>query len=190
MACFILLLISCYFFFERIFSLNRAANPNKKFNSDIHDLVSKGELDRAMELCDNTAAVESSMLKKGIARIGRPFDEINVSMENAAVHELSKLEKNVGFIATTSGAAPMLGFFGTVIGMIQVFNEIASSPGQAEVKDLADGIFTAMGTTAVGLAVGIPTYLMYNYLTLKTGAVTEKLQKIASNFMDLINKPS
>lgn len=186
----VLLLLAIFVFFERFFAFSRASKLNIKFNSDLHDLISKGKLEEADDLCDYSNAPESYMLSKGISRIGRPFEEINIAMENAGALELAKIEKNLGVLATVAGVGPMIGFFGTVVGMIMAFYEMANVEGQADPKILASGIFTAMGTTAAGLVVGIIAYLMYNYFTIRLSGISRKLQVIASDFMDLINKPS
>jgi len=133
------------------------------------------------------------LTEKGISRIGKPLDDINTAIENAGTLEVYKLEKNVSILATVAGAAPMIGFLGTVIGMILAFHEMATSGGQgggqAEMGSLASGIYTAMTTTVAGLIVGIIAYIGYNHLVNRTDKVVHKMEANAVDFLDLLNEP-
>jgi len=142
-----------------------------------------------MSLCKMTDSPVARLTEKGIARIGKPLDDINTAIENAGTLEVYKLEKNVSVLATVAGAAPMIGFLGTVIGMILAFHEMASSGGQAEMGLLANGIYTAMTTTVAGLIVGIIAYIGYNHLVNITNKVVHSMEAHAVDFLDLLNEP-
>ena len=129
------------------------------------------------------------MIGKGISRIGKPLEDINTAIENAGKLEIYKLEKNVSVVATIAGAAPMIGFLGTVIGMIVSIHEIANSGGQIDIKMLSDGLYTAMTTTVGGLIVGIISYISYNHLVVKTDKVVYQMEAQSLEFLDLLNEP-
>ena len=129
------------------------------------------------------------MIEKGLARIGRPISDISNSMQNQGQLEVSKLEKNLNILASASGAAPMLGFLGTVVGMIMAFFEISNVTGAVSPKLLATGIYTAMGTTAIGLFVGIPAYFFYNILVTNVDRLVLKIQTHVNEFLDTLNTP-
>ena len=140
-------------------------------------------------LCAQFDTPVARMIEKGVARIGSPLKNIEASVENVAKIELFKLEKNLSIIATVSGAAPMMGFLGTVIGMVQAFISIAQEEGSVSPKLLADGIYTAMITTVAGLIVGIVAYLGYNYLVTRVSKVVHKMEYSAIEFIDLLQEP-
>ena len=146
-------------------------------------------MEAAKILCAQTDSPVARLTEKGISRIGKPLDDINTAIENAGTLEVYKLEKNVSVLATVAGAAPMIGFLGTVIGMILAFHEMASSGGQAEMGSLASGIYTAMTTTVAGLIVGIIAYMGYNHLVNRTDKVVHKMEANAVEFLDLLNEP-
>ncbi|MEM9868716.1 MAG: MotA/TolQ/ExbB proton channel family protein, partial [Bacteroidota bacterium] len=141
---FVLLFVALYIYFERIFAIKAASKIDKNFMNQIRDHVTSGKLEAAKLLCVQTDSPVARLTEKGVARIGKPLDDINTAIENAGTLEVYKLEKNVSVLATVAGAAPMIGFLGTVIGMILAFHEMASSGGQAEMGSLASGIYTAM----------------------------------------------
>ena len=124
-----------------------------------------------------------------ISRIGKTLDDINTAFDNAGTLEVFKLEKNITFLATVAGAAPMIGFLGTVIGMIVAIHEIANSGGQIDIKMLSDGLYTAMTTTVAGLIVGIISYIQYNHLVVKTNKVVYEMEAKSVEFLDLLNEP-
>jgi biopolymer transport protein ExbB len=157
--------------------------------NQIKDHISNGKLDAAKVLCAQTNSPEARLIEKGISRIGKPLDDINTSIESAGTLEVYKLEKNVSILATVAGAAPMIGFLGTVIGMILAFHEMATSGGQAEMGSLAAGIYTAMTTTVAGLIVGIIAYIAYNHVVVKTDKIVHKMEAKAVEFLDLLNEP-
>ena len=144
---FVLLFVALYIYFERIFAIKAASKIDKNFMSQIRDYVTNGKLEAAKLLCAQTDSPVARLTEKGVSRIGKPSDDINTAIENAGTLEVYKLERNVSVLATVAGAAPMIGFLGTVIGMILAFQEMASSGGQANMGALASGIYTAMTTT-------------------------------------------
>ncbi|SMC66905.1 MotA/TolQ/ExbB proton channel family protein [Cellulophaga tyrosinoxydans] len=186
---FVMLFIALYIYFERIFAIKAASKIDKNFMNQIRDHVSNGKLEAAKLLCAQTDSPVARLTEKGISRIGKPLDDINTAIENAGTLEVYKLEKNVSIVATIAGAAPMIGFLGTVIGMILAFHEMASSGGQAEMGSLASGIYTAMTTTVAGLVVGIIAYIGYNHLVNRTDKVIHKMEANAVDFLDLLNEP-
>lgn len=186
---FVLLFAALYIYFERIFAIKAASKIDKNFMNQIRDHVMNGKLDAAKLLCAQTDSPVARLTEKGVSRIGKPLDDINTAIENAGTLEVYKLEKNVSILATVAGAAPMIGFLGTVIGMILAFHEMATSGGQAEMGSLASGIYTAMTTTAAGLVVGIIAYIGYNHLVNRTDKVVHKMEANAVEFLDLLNEP-
>lgn len=186
---FIMLFVALYIYFERIFAIKAASKIDGNFMNQIRDHVSSGKLDAAKMLCAQTDSPVARLTEKGISRIGKPLDDINTAIENAGTLEVYKLEKNVSVLATVAGAAPMIGFLGTVIGMILAFHEMATSGGQAEMGSLAAGIYTAMTTTVAGLIVGIIAYIGYNHLVNRTDKVVHKMEANAVDFLDLLNEP-
>ena len=186
---FVLLFVALYIYFERIFAIKAASKIDKNFMNQIRDHVTNGKLEAAKLLCAQTDSPVARLTEKGVSRIGKPLDDINTAIENAGTLEVYKLERNVSVLATVAGAAPMIGFLGTVIGMILAFHEMASSGGQAEMGSLAAGIYTAMTTTVAGLIVGIIAYIGYNHLVNRTDKVVHKMEANAVEFLDLLNEP-
>ena len=186
---FVLLAVSLYIYFERFLTIKAAAKMDKNFMNQIRDYVSSGKLESAAALCKNTTSPTARLIEKGISRIGKPLEDINTAIENAGKLEIYQLEKNVSVIATIAGAAPMIGFLGTVIGMIVAIHEIANSGGQIDIKMLSDGLYTAMTTTVAGLIVGIIAYISYNHLVVKTDKVMYQMEAKSVEFLDLLNEP-
>jgi biopolymer transport protein ExbB len=187
---FILLIMACYIYFERIFAIKDASKIDANFMNQIKDYVSNGKLESAQNLCNTANTPVSRLIGKGISRIGKPLEDINTAIENAGRLEIYNLEKNVSVLATISGAAPMIGFLGTVIGMILSIFEIANSGGSIDIKTLADGLYTAMTTTVAGLIVGIVAYVAYNHLVVKTDKMVYQMEANSLEFLDLLNEPS
>jgi biopolymer transport protein ExbB len=187
---FLLLFVAIYLYFERWFAIRAASRLDRNFMDQIREHVLKGNIQAAKILCVQQNSPVSRLTEKGISRIGSPLDDINTAIENAGRLEVYKLEKNVGILATIAGAAPMIGFLGTVIGMILAFHELATSSGKAEMGILAEGIYTAMTTTVAGLIVGIIAYIGYNHLVVKTDKVIHQMEATAVDFLDLLNEPS
>ena len=186
---FVLLAVALYIYFERFFTIKAASKVDKDFMNQIRDHVIGGKLESAKALCENTNSPIARLIGKGISRIGKPLDDINKAIENAGKLEVYQLERNVSVIATIAGAAPMIGFLGTVIGMIVAIHEIANSGGQIDIKMLSDGLYTAMTTTVAGLIVGIIAYITYNHLVVRTNKVVYQMEAKSVEFLDLLNEP-
>ncbi len=187
---FVLLIMAVYIYFERLFAIKDASKIDSNFMNQIKDYVSNGKIESAQNLCSTVDSPVSRLISKGISRIGKPLEDINIAIENAGRLEIYSLEKNVSVLATISGAAPMIGFLGTVIGMILSIFEIANSGGSIDIKTLADGLYTAMTTTVGGLIVGIVAYVAYNHLVVKTDKVVYQMEANSLEFLDLLNEPS
>ncbi|MCD8410915.1 MotA/TolQ/ExbB proton channel family protein [Tenacibaculum finnmarkense] len=187
---FVLLAVALYIYFERFFAIKAASKIDKNFMDEIRNFVTSGDLDSAKQLCKNTNSPNARLISKGISRIGKPLEDINKAIENAGKLEVYKLERNVSVIATIAGAAPMIGFLGTVIGMIIAIHEIANSGGQIDIKLLSDGLYTAMTTTVAGLIVGIISYITYNHLVVRTDKVVYQMEAVSVDFLDLLNEPA
>ncbi len=185
----VLLAVALYIYFERFFAIKSATKTDKNFMNQIRDHVSHGKLDAAKVLCAQTNSPAARLIEKGISRIGKPLEDINTAIENAGRLEIYKLEKNVSVLATIAGAAPMIGFLGTVVGMIVAIHEIANAGGQIDIKMLSDGLYTAMTTTVAGLIVGIISYIQYNHLVVRTNKVVYEMEAKSLEFLDLLNEP-
>ncbi len=187
---FVLLFVAVYIYFERWFAIKAASHLDNNFMNQIRDNVAGGNIQAAKILCTQQNTPVSRLTEKGISRIGSPLEDINTAIENAGRLEVYKLEKNVSILATIAGAAPMIGFLGTVIGMVLAFHQLATSSGQAEMGALAEGIYTAMTTTVAGLIVGIIAYIGYNHLVVRTDKVIHQMEATAVDFLDLLNEPA
>ena len=185
----ILFLLAIFIFFERLFAINRASGTEMPFMHSIKDYISKGDIEGAKKLAEGTDSPVARMIEKGIMRIGKPLDDISASVENVGKLEIYKLEKNLSALATVAGAAPMIGFLGTVIGMIVTFREMAYSGQGVEIAALAGGIMQAMVTTVGGLVIGIVAYIAYNYLVAKVSKVIHRMEASSIEFMDLLQEP-
>ncbi len=183
-------LITVYLFVERFNTIRKASRLDQNFMQQIRELVLAGKLDSARTLCKSQGSPVSKMIEKGINRIGKPLKDISAAIENTGKLEVAKLESNLATLATISGAAPMLGFLGTVIGMILAFHQMAAAGGQIDVGMLAEGIYTAMTTTVAGLVVGIMAFVGYNYLVSRVDRVVYAMEAHAVDFMDLLNEPA
>ena len=186
---FTLLAVGLYIYFERFFAIKAASNVDEHFMDQIRDYVSNGKLEAASALCENKNTPTARLIRKGISRIGKPLEDINSAIETAGKLEVYQLEKNVSVLATIAGAAPMIGFLGTVIGMIIAIHEIANAGGQIDIKMLSDGLYTAMTTTVAGLIVGIIAYITYNHLVVRTDKVVYQMEATSVDFLDLLNEP-
>lgn len=187
------ILISCmvavYIFVERVLTIKKANENPDAFMAKIKELVMKGDINGAKILCAQHDTPVARMIEKGVQRIGSPLKTIEASIENVAKLELFKLEKNLSILATVAGAAPMMGFLGTVMGMVTAFISISQEEGSVSPKLLADGIYTAMITTVAGLIVGIIAYLGYNYLVTRVSKVVNKMEYTSIDFIDLLQEP-
>lgn len=186
---FFLLMVASYIYFERIFAIKAASKIDANFMNQIKDHVSNGKIDSAQVLCAQINTPVSRLISKGITRIGKPLEDINTAIENAGRLEVYGLEKNVSVLATISGAAPMIGFLGTVIGMIIAIFELANAGGTIQMDVLASGLYTAMTTTVAGLIVGIIGYIAFNHLVVRTNKVIHQMEANSVEFLDLLNEP-
>jgi len=183
----VLSVISVYLFIERYATLNRARKIDSSFLNSIKNYVQDKDIKAAKTLCKNTDSSISRMLEKGIDRIDKPMTDISSAIENQGKLEVYVLENNLANLATIAGAGPMIGFLGTVIGMIVAFHEMASAGGNIDIEMLSKGIYTAMVTTVAGLVVGIIAYIAYNVLVTKVEKVVFLLETTTTDFMDLLH---
>jgi biopolymer transport protein ExbB len=182
-------IIAIYIFVERLLTVNRANVSSDSFMGKIKELVVRGDINGAKVLCAQYDTPVARMIEKGVSRIGSPLKNIEASIENVGKIEVFRLEKNLSVLATIAGAAPMIGFLGTVIGMVSAFIAIAQEEGSVSPKLLADGIYTAMVTTVAGLIVGIIAYLGYNFLVTRVSKVIHRMEYSSIEFIDLLQEP-
>ena len=186
---FLLLIVATYIYFERTFAIKAASKVDSNFMNQIKDHVSNGKIDSAQMLCAQQNSPVARLIGKGITRIGKPLEDINTAIENAGRLEIYSLEKNVSVLATISGVAPMIGFLGTVVGMILSIFELANAGGTIQMDVLASGLYTAMTTTVGGLIVGIIAYVAYNHIVVKTNKVVYQMEANSVEFLDHLNEP-
>jgi len=186
----VLSIFAVYIFFERFGAIRSANKVDPNFMDNIKDMVMDGKLDAAGALCKAESTPVARMIEKGISRIGKPLGDITQAIENQGKLEVTRLEKGLPMLATISGGAPMIGFLGTVIGMILTFKEMANAGGQIKLDMMAEGIYTAMTTTVAGLLVGIIAYFGYNFLVTRVDRVVYKLEDSAMDFLDLLHEPA
>ena len=183
-------IFSVYLFFERFFFIRRiTSKTDPNFMNNIEDFIREGKVDAAVDYCKTQHSPEGRILEKGISRLGRPVSDIVSAMESQAQVEVANMEKNLNLLAVVPSIAPMLGLLGTVIGMIIAFFNLSNAEGSFSPKTLSEGIYTALGQTAVGLAVAIPANFFYNILLTKIDKFVLKAQNISGGFLDIINKP-
>ena len=186
----LLLAFAIYLFIERIVVLTKATKEDKTFMNCIRDYIKDGNIDSATKLCQRTNTPSARMIEKGITRIGRPMQDVQVAIENVGNLEVSYLEKGLVLIATIAAGAPMLGFLGTVLGMVQTFFNMAqNASGVIEISSLSEGMYQAMVTTVGGLIVGILAMFAYNFLVSRIDRVIRQLESRTMEFMDLLNEP-
>ncbi|MDE6832529.1 MAG: MotA/TolQ/ExbB proton channel family protein [Muribaculaceae bacterium] len=186
----LLSIVSIYILVERSIAIRRASREDATFMQRIRDYIHSGNLDSARNLCRTTDTPYARLIAKGISRIGRPMNDVLVAIENTGNLEVSRLEKGLPWLATTAAGAPMLGFLGTVIGMVKAFYDIASQGSSAGISTFADGIYTALVTTVAGLIVGVIALFAYNYLVARINKVMNQLEAKTMEFMDLLNEPA
>lgn len=186
----ILSIISIYIFVERCIVIGRARRDDDTFMKRIKDYIHDGEIESARHLCATTDTPYARLISKGISRIGRPMQDVLVTIENTGNIEIAKLEKGLPWLATTAAGGPMLGFLGTVVGMVQAFYNLAAAGTGANIAVLADGIYAALVTTVAGLIVGIIALFAYNYLVARINKVMNMLEAKTMEFMDLLNEPA
>jgi len=181
--------VAAYIFIERHYVIRRATKEDTNFMNRIKDYIHDGKIDAAIALCQSTDTPSSRMVEKGISRLGRPLQDISTAIETVGKLEISKLEKTFPTLATITGAEPMLGFLGTVIGMVRSFYAMSQAGNNIEVSLLSDGIYTALITTVAGLIVGILGYFAYNSLVVRVERVVFNLEATLTEFMDILNEP-
>ena len=187
----LMLAFAIYLFIERLVVLVKATREDKTFMNRIRDYIKEGKIDSALKLCRKEDTPSAHMIEKGITRIGRPMQDVQVAIENVGNIEVSKLEKGLVLMATIAAGAPMLGFLGTVLGMIQTFYSMAqNASGVIEIGALSDGMYQAMVTTVGGLIVGILAMFAYNFLVSRIDRVVRQLESRTMEFMDLLNEPA
>jgi biopolymer transport protein ExbB len=180
--------IAVYIFVERFLAVQRASKEEKDFMAKIKEYLKDGKIDAAKDLCSRSENPAARMIEKGISRLGKSQKDIAASIENTGKLEVMRLEQRLNFLATSAGAAPMIGFLGTTIGMVNVFIEMKSM-ASLELSTISPGIMQAMITTVGGLIVGIISYVGYNYLVGRIEKVVYKMENTAIEFMDLLNEP-
>ncbi|WP_026945803.1 MotA/TolQ/ExbB proton channel family protein [Algoriphagus marincola] len=185
---YLLFILAIYIFIERLMTLKKASKTPAHLLDQVKVLVASGQVEKAKMLCADEKTPIANMIAKGVERIGSPLKNIEVSIENVGKIEIYKLEKNLSLLATVSGAAPMIGFLGTVAGMIQAFIAIAQEEGMVSPKLLSEGIYEAMITTATGLVVGILAYLGYNYLVTQVSKLVHRMEYASIEFIELLQE--
>jgi len=186
----ILSILAVYIIVERFLVIKQASKEGENFMNQIKDNILDGKINAAKELCKLNDSPIARMIEKGVVRIGKPLSDIGTAVENTGKLELNKLEKNLSTLATISGAAPMIGFLGTVIGMILVFHKMAAGGGGVDLQTLSDGIFTAMVTTVAGLIVGIIAYVGYNTLVARVEKIVFVMEARTMEFLDILHEPA
>ena len=185
----IMLAFAVYIFVERLLTINKSAREERNFMNNIRDFIHSGKIESALALCKGNATPLARMIEKGITRIGKPLTDISAAIENTGNLEVQRLEKKVSVLATIAGAAPMLGFLGTVVGMVIAFHNMAANPNNLNIADLSGGIYTAMITTVGGLIVGIISYICYNIIVARISRVVYILEAKSTEFIDLLHEP-
>ncbi len=186
----LLSIVAVYIFFERYFAVTKAAKLDINFINRIKDYIHDGKLEAALNLCQTMDNPAARMVEKGIRRIGRPLSDVSAAIENVGKLEIYKLEKGLPVLAMVSGGAPMIGFLGTVMGMVRAFYDMAQQANNIDVGLLSNGIYTALITTVAGLIVGIAAFFAYNVLVARVEKVVFKLEGTTTEFMDLLNEPA
>ena len=183
-------IIAFYIFGKKWWMIRQAGKIDKHFMEDIRDYIHEGKIKSALTLCEKYDSPVARLVQKGIERMGRPLADIQTAVENTGNLEVARLEKGLPFLATCAGGAPMVGFLGTVVGMIQAFFNMSQAGNNLDITMLSSGIYTAMVTTVGGLIVGILAYFGYNYLTNQISGLVFKMESATINFMDLLNEPA
>ena len=185
-----LFFVMVFIFVDRFIAIRKATDIDRNFMNRIRDYISEGNISAAVDLCRRTNSPIARMVEKGIERIGRPMSDIQNAIENVANVEVAKLESGLPWLASISGGAPMIGFLGTVVGMVQVFIDMsANQSGGIELAQLSAGMYVAMVTTVGGLIVGIPAYFAHNYLVARVEKMVFRMEATTIAFMDILNQP-
>ena len=186
----LLSLIAIYIFGEKWWTIRKASQIDDNFMRNIKDYINDGKMQAALNLCETTDSPVARMIEKGVRRIGRPLPDIQASVENVGNVEVARLEKKLPILATIAGGAPMIGFLGTVLGMIKSFFNMASAGNNVDITLLSGGIYIALVTTVAGLVVGILAYFGYNYLTSSINDLVYKMESNSIEFMDMLHEPA
>ena len=186
----ILSILAIYIFGNKYWLIHKAGKMDKNFMNDIHDLIHDGKINSALELCRQYDSPIARLIEKGIERIGRPLQDIQTAVENMGNVEIARLEKNLPMLATIAGGAPMIGFLGTVTGMIRAFFNMSTAGNNIDITLLSGGIYEAMVTTVGGLFVGIIAYFGYNFLTSQISNLVFKMENTTIEFIDMLHEPS
>ena len=186
----ILSILAIYIFIERAVVIRKAAREDRTFMDRIKDYIHEGDVDAALNLCKKTDTPYARLIEKGITRLGRPMNDVLVAIENVGNLEVAKLEKGFPWLATAAAGAPMLGFLGTVTGMVRAFYNMASAGTSADITTLSGGIYEALVTAGAGLVVGIIALVAYDYLVARVDGVVNQLEAKTMEFMDLLNEPA
>ncbi len=181
--------VAIYIFVERFIAIRKASDVDPNFINRIRDFIYEGKIAAAVNLCKSTDTPIARMIEKGIERIGRPMSDVQTAIENEANLEVSKLENGLPILASVAGGAPMIGFLGTVLGLVKAFMNMSAAGGTVDMSILAGGMYVAMITTVGGLIVGIPTYFGYNYLVARIEKLVFRMEANSIAFMDILNQP-
>ncbi|MCF8231061.1 MAG: MotA/TolQ/ExbB proton channel family protein [Bacteroidales bacterium] len=186
----LLSVITVYIFIERFLIISKATKEDNNFMNNIRDFIHEGKVDSAVALCKSTKGPLPRMIEKGLTRLGKPLNDVNAAIENVGKLEVSRLEKNIATLATVAGAAPMIGFLGTVMGMVKAFYDMSMAGNNVDIALLSTGIYQAMITTIAGLIVGIIAYILHNVLVARIEKVVFLLEARATEFMDVLHEPA
>ena len=182
--------MAIYIFGNKWWMIRKAGKIDKNFMNDIHDYIHDGKIKSALELCQKYDSPVARLVEKGIERIGRPLQDIQTAVENMGNVEVARLEKGLPMLATIAGGAPMIGFLGTVTGMIEAFFRMANAGNNIDITLLSGGIYEAMVTTVGGLFVGIIAYFGYNYLSSQISNLVFKMESTTIEFIDMLHEPA
>jgi biopolymer transport protein ExbB len=186
---FIMFGLAIYIFAERWLSITSAAKEERNFMNNIRDFIHSGKVESAMALCKGNSTPLARMIEKGITRIGKPLNDISAAIENTGQLEIQRLEKRISLLAMIAGSSPMLGFLGTVVGMVMAFHNMSANPNNLNISSLSEGIYIAMVTTVAGLIVGITAFFFYNIIVAKISQVVYMLEAKSTEFIDLLHEP-
>jgi biopolymer transport protein ExbB len=182
--------VMVFIFVDRFLAIRKASAIDRNFMNRIRDYISEGNIDAAIDLCRRTNSPIARMVEKGIERIGRPMSDIQTAIENVANVEVAKLEASLPWLSSIAGGAPMIGFLGTVLGMVRTFMDMSNAGGTVDMALLSGGMYVAMVTTVGGLIVGIPAYFGYNYLVARIEKLVFRMEANSIAFMDILNQPA
>lgn len=185
----IMFAFAVYIFIERWLTISKSAKEERNFMNNIRDFIHSGKIESALALCKGNSTPLARMIEKGITRIGKPLADISAAIENTGQLEVQRLEKKVSVLAMIAGSAPMIGFLGTVVGMVTTFHAMAANPNNLNITDLSGGIYTALTTTVAGLIVGICAFIFYNILVSRISSVVYLLEAKSTEFIDLLHEP-